>query len=74
MEGGTSWERGAAGKNDPNNVCTCEQMNNKKFKTRTQMAQHLRERKNKCYFIKLKSFCTAKKPINNNKKTQLLYL
>jgi hypothetical protein len=28
--GGRGWRRGAGGRNDPNNVHTCEYMNNKK--------------------------------------------
>jgi hypothetical protein len=30
MGGGEWWARGAGWRNDPNNVCTCELMNNKK--------------------------------------------
>jgi hypothetical protein len=33
------------------------------FLNRTQKAQHLRERMNKCHCIKLKSFCPAKETV-----------
>jgi hypothetical protein len=39
--GGERWERGAGGRNDPNNVCTCEINNNFKKHSISTNKEHL---------------------------------